>query len=104
MDLPAYEDLLNLVDGDVLEHLLDDEEVEDAFGMPEAGLKVGGWPTLLQGELGWADDGDAEVAFVIQVDSQDGPNVWADGVLLLGRVAGTSPFEPDGWRATVQLL
>jgi hypothetical protein len=103
-DVPAYEDLIELIDVDALDELLDGEEPEDAIGSPADGLKVGGWPALLQGELGWAPD---EAVFVLQVDSDTeggGMSLWGDGVLYLGRRPGTAADAPDGWLAAVQML
>jgi hypothetical protein len=103
-DVPAYEDLIELIDVDALDVLLDGEEPEDAIGSPADGLKIGGWPSLVQGELGWTPD---EATFVVQVDSDTeggGMSLWGDGVLFLGRRPGTAAASRDGWLATVQML
>jgi hypothetical protein len=78
-DLPAFDDAAQVLGDDELE-VVEDE----AFGSPADGLKVGGWPALIQSELSWDD-----AAFVLQVDSDEKTGlVWGDGgVLYLGRGA-----------------
>ena len=104
-DLPAYEDLVNLVDTDVLDRLLGGREVEDAIGSPESGTKLGGWPTLLQSEIEWpggSDPGRVPV-FCLQVDSAEHAdlNLWDGGVLHVGCVPGDGP---PIWVADAQFL
>ncbi len=59
------------------------------IGGPVDGLKVGGWPSLVQGEIFWAPwkDHPAQPEFVFQVDSDEKTGlVWGDGgVLHIGR-------------------
>jgi uncharacterized protein YwqG len=105
-DLPAYDDLVNLVDADLLERLLDGREVEDAIGGPTSGTKLGGWPSLIQSEIEWSDasGGPArEPVFCLQVDSSEEAtlNLWDGGVLYVGRRPG--PGSPE-WVAEAQFF
>jgi hypothetical protein len=105
-DVPAYEDLLNVVDSEALERLLDGAELEDALGSPAAGIKIGGWPALLQGELGRADDPSRPSTFCLQIDADEdgvGFQPW-DGALFIGRRVDADPGDPDGWTVEAQLL
>jgi Domain of unknown function (DUF1963) len=78
-------------------------EDEDDPYRPHMGLKVGGWPYGVQGEVDWYERGEvlSDVEFVIQVDSDDkvGFVVADSGVFYVGRRAGTGT-----WHATWQTL
>ena len=87
-DMPAWEDVSSLLD------LADPAEYSER---PHDGLKVGGWPTLIQGGTHWEpeDRRSAAPQFVWQVDSDEKTGiVWGDaGVLHLAR--GTA--DVDVW-------
>lgn len=78
------------------------EEVEDEYEnlFPNvSGLKIGGWPTLVQNEIYWAplNQHTAKPAFVLQIDSDDKAHMmWGDsGILYFGR--GTTPGYENKW-------
>jgi Domain of unknown function (DUF1963) len=70
-DLPSWEDANRfLTDADIDEWI---DRYTEAMGGPVDGLKVGGWPTLIQGEIFWApwQQHPADPEFVFQVDSDE---------------------------------
>lgn len=75
-----------------------DDNYYDLFPNLE-GLKIGGWPTLLQSEILWApfNQHPAEPEFVFQIDSEEKGNWnWGDnGVAYIGR--GTKPGHKNEW-------
>lgn len=75
-----------------------EESYYDLFPNQE-GIKIGGWPTLVQSEIFWAPLNQhlAEPEFVLQVDSIEKANLyWGDnGVAYIGR--GTKPESKDEW-------
>lgn len=75
-----------------------DEDYYDLFPNQE-GVKIGGWPTLVQSEIYWApfNQHPAEPQFVFQIDSIEKANwFWGDsGVAYLGR--GTKPESKNEW-------
>ena len=78
-----------------------DEFEEDYFDLfpNQIGIKVGGWPTLVQGEIFWApfNRHPAEPEFVFQIDSIEKANwFWGDnGVAYIGR--GTKTAFKNEW-------
>jgi hypothetical protein len=104
-DIPAREDVSNLVDYRVIEGLLGGSEYEEAVGRPHDGTKLGGWPTLIQSEISWApwNRHPAGPAYVFQVDSQEkvGLNLWDGGVLHIG--LGHIDGKP-AWVAETQFM
>ncbi len=79
-----------------------DKDVEDNYGdlfENTNGLKLGGWPTLIQSEVWWAplNRHPAAPEYVFQVDSTEKGNwSWGDGgVGYFGR--GTAPGHEDEW-------
>jgi uncharacterized protein YwqG len=102
-DVPAYEDLIGLVDSGVLDRLLDDGEVEDVVGSAASGAKLGGWPTLIQGELEWDAD-DVTYCVAVDSDEQTNLNLWDGGVLYLGLRGDRDPLDPQSWAATAQFM
>lgn len=82
-----------------------EDEYEDLFVNRE-GLKLGGWPSLVQSEIFWAPSKGhtAEPEFVFQVDSTDkGGWHWGHGgVAHFGR--GTRPGYRDTWAFEWQCL
>ena len=79
-DYPCYEDC-NI---DLPEKYMD--EYEDYF--PNAnGIKIGGWPTLLQGEINWSQSNSDEIEFAFQIDSvaKAGLQFGDGGILHIGR-------------------
>lgn len=65
----------------------------------QGGIKIGGWPTLIQSEIFWApyNRHPAEPEYVFQIDSIEKANwYWGDsGVAYIGR--GTKPNTKDEW-------
>lgn len=63
------------------------------------GLKLGGWPSLIQSEIYWAPFNKHPIApeYVFQIDSTEKGNwMWGDaGVGYFGR--GTAPGRTDEW-------
>ena len=63
------------------------------------GIKFGGWPTLIQGEISWNAGQEVSIQpqFAFQVDSVAKARwQWGDnGVAYFGR--GTKPGTPDAW-------
>lgn len=88
-DVPSWEDAVSVLSAAELDAVGDD--YDELIGRPEDGLKVGGWPTLIQGEITWAhgDGHPARPEFVLQVDSDVKTGLaWGDaGVLYIGRGA-----------------
>ena len=79
-----------------------DEDVADAYYDHfdnVSGLKLGGWPTLIQAEIFWAPGNKhlADPQYVFQVDSTSKGNwMWGDnGVGYFGR--GTAPGHENEW-------
>jgi uncharacterized protein YwqG len=68
------------------------------------GLKLGGWPSLVQSEIFWApwNKHPASPEFVFQIDSTEKGNwMWGDnGVGYFGR--GTAPGKQDEWAVSWQ--
>lgn len=94
-DYPAYQDVT--------------EEVPDEFFeefSPKPGLKLGGWPSLIQSEIYWAplNEHPAKPEYVFQVDSI--PEIgwwWGDrGCAYVGR--GTAPGFKKEWFLSWQCL
>jgi hypothetical protein len=91
-DFPIWDDLpIELSDDDF-------ETYYDRYpNVP--GLKLGGWPTLIQGEISWApwNNHPAAPEYVFQVDSSEKAGWrWGDGgVGYFGR--GTAPGKEDEW-------
>ena len=91
-DFPMWEDvnieLLSAIEEDYYDHF---ENV--------GGLKLGGWPTLIQSEIYWApwNKHPAAPRYVFQIDStQKGNWMWGDGgVGYFGR--GTSEGYENSW-------
>lgn len=75
-----------------------DDDNYDLFPNKE-GLKIGGWPTLVQSEVFWAplNQHPAEPEFVFQIDSIEKAHLsWGDnGVAYIGR--GTKPGLEHEW-------
>ena len=75
-----------------------DDSYYDLFPNQE-GIKIGGWPTLVQSEIFWApfNQHPAEPEFVLQIDSIEKANwYWGDnGVAYIGR--GTKPELKEAW-------
>jgi hypothetical protein len=71
---------------------------------PAEGFKLGGWPFLVQSDLGWSwgRDHPARPEYVFQIDSEDKANwMWGDaGLGYFGR--GTRPGRTDEWVFTWQ--
>jgi uncharacterized protein YwqG len=90
-DYPCCEDV-----ADCPEEL--EEEYYDLFSN-HSGLKLGGWPTLVQAEIFWApwNRHPASPEYVFQIDSTEkGTWMWGDGgVGYFGR--GTAPNALDDW-------
>ena len=91
-DYPMWED----VDIDLPEAIADD--YYDHFANA-GGLKIGGWPTLIQSEICWApwNKHPALPRYVFQIDSTEKGNwMWGDcGVGYFGR--GTAEGYEDDW-------
>ena len=91
-DFPCREDL----PFDIPESVQDN--YEDLFSNV-SGLKLGGWPTLIQSEIFWApwNQHPAAPEYVFQVDSESKANWnWGDGgVGYFGR--GTAKGKEDDW-------
>ena len=70
------------------------------------GLKLGGWPTLIQSEIFWApwNRHPASPEYVFQIDSDEKAQwAWGDaGVGYFGR--GTAPGRRDEWALSWQTL
>ncbi|MEM9830482.1 MAG: DUF1963 domain-containing protein [Bacteroidota bacterium] len=78
------------------------DELEDDYNnlFPnQGGIKLGGWPTLIQGEIFWApfNQHSANPEYIFQIDSVEKANwYWGDnGVAYIGR--GTKPETKDEW-------
>jgi uncharacterized protein YwqG len=98
-DFPCREDIPIDLPEDVDEHYYDLFE-----NVP--GIKLGGWPTLLQGEIFWAplNKHPAAPEFVFQVDSSEKAG-WSwghSGVGYFGR--GTTPANEDEWALAWECL
>jgi Domain of unknown function (DUF1963) len=80
-----------------------DEKYHDLFENTY-GVKLGGWPSLIQSELWWAPHNKhpASPEYVFQIDSVEQCKwMWADnGVGYFGR--GTAPSTKDEWTFTWQ--
>jgi hypothetical protein len=84
-DYPDWEDLVGATDFAALERLLEGRDAREVIGSATSGTKLGGWPSLIQGEI----DSEERV----------GLNLWDSGLIHVG--AGTF----DGarvWVAEVQ--
>lgn len=98
-DYPCWED----VEVDMPDEIADDyyDHFENV-----SGLKLGGWPTLIQGEIFWApwNKHPAFPKYVFQIDSEEKSN-WAwghGGVGYFGR--GTAEGKSDEWAFSWQCL
>jgi len=91
-DYPKWEDVGIALNEDVAESYYDHFE-------NFSGLKLGGWPTLIQSEIFWApwNKHPASPQFVFQIDTTEKGNwMWGDnGVGYFGR--GTSPGHENTW-------
>lgn len=91
-DVPCWDDVSSEVPEEMAEEFFDLFE-----NVP--GLKLGGWPTLIQSEIFWAPGNGhpADPEYVFQVDSTEkGYWSWGDGgVGYFGR--GTRPGYEDEW-------
>ena len=91
-DYPCWEDVAVELSEDVADRY--DELFENA-----SGLKLGGWPTLVQSEIFWApwNEHPAVPEYVFQIDSEPKAGwAWADGgVGYFGR--GTATGHEDTW-------
>lgn len=80
-----------------------DDDYHDIF-INRDGLKVGGWPSLIQGEIFWAplNRQPAKPEYVFQIDSLEKAGLfWGDtGCAYFGR--GTTPGHEDTWHFTWQ--
>lgn len=65
----------------------------------QEGIKLGGWPTLIQSQIYWApyNRHPAEPEYVLQIDSVEKANwYWGDsGIAYIGR--GTKPETRNEW-------
>lgn len=91
-DFPCWEDVSIELPKDIGENYYDLFETLD-------GLKLGGWPRLIQSEISWAPFNlhPAKPEYVFQIDStKKGQWSWGhDGVAYIGR--GTAPGKEDEW-------
>lgn len=91
-DYPNWEDVNVELDEDVADKYYDNFE-------NVSGLKLGGWPTLVQSEIYWApwNKHPASPEYVFQIDTTEKGNwMWGDnGVGYFGR--GTSPGHENEW-------
>ncbi len=91
-DYPNWEDVEIELDKDV------EDNYYDYFTNVD-GLKLGGWPTLIQSEIYWApwNKHPAQPEYVLQVDATEKGNwMWGDnGVGYFGR--GTTPDHENEW-------
>ena len=99
-DYPSFDDYLNLKENDKEIYL--PKQVEDEFDdcfKNVAGIKFGGWPTLLQSEIYWGPGNQHPIKpqFVFQINSIPKCNFyWGDdGVGYFGR--GTVDENRDEW-------
>ncbi|THB65898.1 MAG: DUF1963 domain-containing protein [Desulfovibrio sp.] len=79
-----------------------EEEFIDTFEN-HPGVKLGGWPTLIQNEIVWPDENlPAEPRYVLQIDTVDKAHwMWGDaGVGYFGR--GTAAGHDQEWFMTWQ--
>jgi hypothetical protein len=89
---------------DIPVELLDEyDEIDDADGAPEpaGGLKIGGWPMCVQGEVNWS--GQDGVEFALQIDSENrfGFSVGYGGLFFVGR---RRKDGHDSWHADWQSM
>ncbi|SHH10610.1 DUF1963 domain-containing protein [Massilia sp. CF038] len=98
-DFPCWEDVPTEIAAEVDEHYFD---LFENIG----GLKLGGWPMLVQSEIYWApwNRHPALPEYVFQIDSTEKGNwMWGDaGVGYFGR--GTAPGMEDEWALAWQCL
>lgn len=91
-DFPSFEDCPIKIPEEF------EEDYYDLFPNQE-GIKIGGWPTLIQSEIYWAplNKHPAEPEFIFQIDSIAKANLnWGDnGVAYIGR--GTKPETKNVW-------
>jgi hypothetical protein len=87
-DYPDWEDLVEAVDLDRLERLLEGREAADVIGSATSGMKLGGWPTLIQSEIFWGriNQHPATPDYCFQLDSEEsvGLNLWDSGIIHVG--------------------
>ena len=98
-DYPCREDVGEEVSEEIADLL--EDELENV-----PGLKLGGWPSLIQSEIFWApwNRHPAKPEYVFQIDS-DEKALWAwghGGVGYFGR--GTTPEARDEWALAWQTL
>ncbi|HEV3089380.1 MAG TPA: DUF1963 domain-containing protein [Candidatus Elarobacter sp.] len=86
-DYPDYEDLPPDVDEDLAERF-----TEDLSASP--GSKLGGWPSLIQGEVSWAPwrEHPANPEYAFQLGAMAKTNFWLadDGMCYFGRGTGAA--------------
>jgi len=91
-DYPCHEDVSVELDDDVEDSYFEHFATAD-------GLKLGGWPTLIQSEIYWAPFNRHAAApeYVFQIDSTEKGNWWwgHQGVGYFGR--GTAPGHEHEW-------
>jgi hypothetical protein len=76
-----------------------EDELDDDMPRPADGLKLGGWPVCVQGEVSW--HGHDGVDFVLQVDGNDnriGFEVGYGGVFYVGHRASDGTWHAD-WQS-----
>jgi len=91
-DYPCWEDVPCEIPTEI------DDEYHDLFGNV-SGFKMGGWPSLIQGEIHWASWRNHPISpeYVFQIDSTEKGNwMWGDGgVGYFGR--GTVSGRENEW-------
>jgi hypothetical protein len=97
-DFPCFEDLEKEVDDDVWDRFREQHPTLE-------GIKLGGWPSLVQSEISWAPFGrhPAQPEYVLQVDSPEVGWQWGPGgCAYIGR--GTSKGHRKEWFLEWQCL
>ncbi len=95
-ELPNWDDATLLLSDEEMEEFEDD--YEELAGSTDDGFKVGGWPSLIQGEIGWS--GPEDPGYLIQIGSDEKARIqWGDGgVVHIGR----GRRDPSSWEAAWQ--
>jgi hypothetical protein len=88
-DYPDWEDVAGgAVNVDRLQSLLEGRIWYDVIGSATHGTKLGGWPSLIQGEIVWAPNNQhpATPVYCFQIDSEErvGLNLVDSGVIHVG--------------------